>query len=133
MNRFAAIIFAYFVVLFPNTLLAGTDYYVCKLEEVAASFFDAENVNKFDLAKFSKTDLIVNRDTGEVKHEWLWNAWYDETTVLFRGNDSNSFKVVSSNYSGEDGFYMIVNEYAASKNKPFVLVTNYSVWLGTCE
>lgn len=82
--------------------------------------------------------FAVDRNTGQIvgPGDEPWQPIDSKLTVLARGNEDNSFVVVSLSPAAKIGVHVTllrVNEFTKAKSKPFVVLSGGQVISGVCE
>lgn len=80
-----------------------------------------------------ETTVAIDRDTGRVIHPTIGNTVFPVITVLNRGSDQWSFKVMADSGEGGHVRFYEVHEYVEGTVKPLVAVVDGIAFWGTCR
>jgi hypothetical protein len=132
MNKSIASTLLALLAVFPSISLAGDDTYVCKIDGILETWGDAETADYW-MKRHMNEEVLVDRNTGQVRHLGVGNTYYEKIQLLHRGDTGNAFKVISSSNNGWQAHYMVVEENADGVEKRFVIVDGGYVWRGICR
>ena len=137
MNKFFRTMIISILVLFSvNASAVGTDY-KCTVDRFSLASGDTGKLYKYYKKQYIGEEFTVNRakgyTTGAIK-----NSYFTAPQVIDFGSTENSYKVVTTMRKDQGIGYgssisaLIINEYEATRQKPFVFMQNDKVFFGTC-
>ncbi|MBU1224120.1 MAG: hypothetical protein KKA22_01195 [Gammaproteobacteria bacterium] len=115
---------------------AGTDYR-CTIERVYDADGDKSSLIDGERKLYVGKEFTVDRSSGAMIGA-LKNSYVTEPVVVDRGSKDNSFKSVTTMRrdqgagAGSSVFSLVVKEYADTSKKPFVFLSNDTVYFGNC-
>lgn len=124
---------AIFTVSFAH---AGTDYR-CRIERVYDADGDKSSLIDGERKLYVGKEFTVDRSSG-IMIGALKNSYVTEPVVVDSGSKDNSFKSVTTMRrdqgagAGSSVFSLVVKEYADTPKKPFVFLSNDTVYFGNC-
>ncbi len=111
--------------------------YRCRIDRVATSDRSPNSQLDFMAKNYIGKEFTVDRRTG-VMTGALRNAFITRPDVIDRGNEDNSYKVVTTLRleqgagRGSNFLVLVVNEYKRTQEKSFVFLNNDAVYFGMC-
>ncbi len=111
--------------------------YRCRIDRVATSDRSPNSQFDFMAKNYIGKEFTVDRRTG-VMTGALRNAFITRPDVIDRGNEDNSYKVVTTLRleqgagRGSNVYVLVVNEYKRTQEKSFVFLNNDAVYFGMC-
>ncbi len=115
---------------------AGTDYR-CTVERVYDADGDKSPLIDGQRKLYIGKEFTVDRRSG-VMVGALKNSYVTEPVVIDRGSEDNSFKAVTTMRrdqgvgAGSTIYALVVKEYVEKPQKPFVFLTDDTVYFGSC-
>lgn len=131
MNRNSLVLVIVATVFSANEAYSADDSYRCDINTTAHGVSDKSAKWKSDLAK--NNSVIIDRETGKVFHPLLSNSSFQNTKIIHKGSDVNSFKVISISPDGGFVQFYQVDEFAEGHRKPFFAAVESSAYFGICE
>jgi hypothetical protein len=111
--------------------------YRCRIDRVATSDRPPNSQLDFMAKNYIGKEFNVDRRTG-VMTGALRNTFITRPDVIDRGNEDNSYKVVTTLRleqgagRGSNVYVLVVNEYKRTQEKPFVFLSNDAAYFGMC-
>lgn len=135
-NFFRTMIISILVLFSVNASAVGTDY-KCTVDRFSLASGDTGKLYEYYKKLFIGNEFTVNRATGYMTGA-LKNSYVTAPQVIDFGSTENSYKVVTTMRkdqgigNGSNIYALTINEYEATRKKPFVFMANDKVFFGTC-
>lgn len=120
----------------PTSAHAGTDYR-CTIEKINDVDGDESTVIEAHRKFYIGKEFTVDRRSGLMAGA-LKNAYATQPVVVDSGSKGNSFKAVTTMRrnkgagAGSTVFTLVVKEFAETPKKPFVFLSDVTVYFGNC-
>ena len=133
--------FAKFLVLFfasfPSNAPTAMEDYKCTIERYSSIDGNTSDSESMYVKLYIGKEFTVERKTGLMAGA-LKNSYVNKPLVVDFGSSDNSYKVV--NYMkleqgvgyGTNIYALTIEEFAETKNKPFLFLQNSKVFFGKC-
>ncbi|MGH8419974.1 MAG: hypothetical protein ACRER8_22275 [Pseudomonas sp.] len=112
--------------------------YLCTIQRVTSSLYAAGDRHELDKKVYVGKTFTVNRLTGAMSGA-LRSSPVAQPIIIDYGSSENSFKVVTAmnpQQSPGPGTFLetlVVSEFIESAQKPFVVASGETIYLGVCE